>query len=254
MKFYLGTHETHWLRETTVPLCISHRRLAKRKKLPRALCSWLLDSGGFSELSLYGEWQTTAKDYAEACVRYDEEIGGLQGAAIQDWMCELQMITKTGLSVREHQRRTINSYFELKSLAPQIPWVPVLQGWEVADYERHVEDYLSAGVNLSDLPLVGIGSVCRRQDTRIVHSLIRHLASTGIKLHAFGFKIDGLRAVSDSLASADSMSWSFTARKHNPLPNHKHKSCANCRPYAELWYRKVNFVLQEPRQRWLIAA
>ena len=32
------------------------------KTLPRARGRWALDSGGFSELSLYGEWRTSARD------------------------------------------------------------------------------------------------------------------------------------------------------------------------------------------------
>lgn len=61
--FYLGTSEVRWLGQANVPLFISHRRLAPRKSFPRALTGWALDSGGFTELSMYGEWRTTARDY-----------------------------------------------------------------------------------------------------------------------------------------------------------------------------------------------
>lgn len=61
---YLGTHETSWLRSAGVPLFISHRRLARLKRtLPVAIAPWALDSGGFSELSLYGGWKTTPSEY-----------------------------------------------------------------------------------------------------------------------------------------------------------------------------------------------
>ena len=46
-----------------MPLFVSHRRLAGRRTLPRAIAPWALDSGAFSELSLYGEWRTTAGQY-----------------------------------------------------------------------------------------------------------------------------------------------------------------------------------------------
>ena len=55
-----------WLAHVGVPLFVSHRRLARRKTLPRARSGWALDSGGFSELSLYGGWRTTAEDYVAA--------------------------------------------------------------------------------------------------------------------------------------------------------------------------------------------
>ncbi len=60
---------------------------------------------------------------------FQEECGQLDWAAVQDWVCEPFMLKRTGLSVREHQRRTVASYLDLRSLAPEVPWVPVLQGW-----------------------------------------------------------------------------------------------------------------------------
>jgi hypothetical protein len=37
------------------------------------------------------------------------------------------------------------------------------------------------------------------------------------------------------LASADSLAWSYDARRAAPLPGRPHKSCANCAEYAECW-------------------
>lgn len=56
--FYLGTHQPGWLGRVHVPLFVSHRRLADRREFRRAKASWVVDSGGFSELSMYGEWRT----------------------------------------------------------------------------------------------------------------------------------------------------------------------------------------------------
>src|SRR6266536_1053296 len=107
MRFYLGTHETSWLAKTDVPLFVSRRRLTMRKKLPVALGTWALDSGGSTEFSLYGEWRTPHEQYAEEVRRFKDEIGGLQWVAPQDWMCEPFMLEKTGLTIKEHQTRTI---------------------------------------------------------------------------------------------------------------------------------------------------
>ncbi len=41
------------------------------------------------------------------------------------------------------------------------------------------------------------------------------------------------------LESADSMAWSFSARRAPPLPGHSHKDCANCLEYALRWYEKL---------------
>jgi hypothetical protein len=72
-------------------------------------------------------------------------------------MCEPVMIKRTGLSVHEHQERTGSNYLELRALAPHLPFVPVIQGWQLADYLRCVALYESAGVNLAPLPRVGLG-------------------------------------------------------------------------------------------------
>lgn len=254
MKFYLGTHRASWLRKMAIPLFVSQRQLSERKTLPRALGTWALDSGGFSELSLFGEWRTSAERYVTDVRRYREEIGNLEWAAAQDWMCEPFIIAKTGLSVSEHQRRTVVNYLELKTLAPELNFIPILQGWERADYERHVEDYDRAGVDLRALPRVGIGSVCRRQHTRGIQSLVRGLSAEGIRLHGFGVKTDGLREMADDLISADSMAWSRTARYGEPLAGCSHRNCANCPVYAERWYAKTQLMLRGPRQLWLLAA
>jgi hypothetical protein len=85
-EFYLGTAAPNWLASAGVPLFISHRRLAGRRRLPRAAAGWALDSGGFSELSMYDEWRTGPRQYLAAVRRYDDEIGKLEWAAIQDHM------------------------------------------------------------------------------------------------------------------------------------------------------------------------
>src|SRR4051812_47676641 len=94
VKFYLGTHEPSHLATARVPLFVSHRRLSRLKTLRPAAQVWALDSGGFSELSLYGEWRTTAAEYVAAVRRYDEEIGQLEWAAPMDMMCEAAMLAK----------------------------------------------------------------------------------------------------------------------------------------------------------------
>lgn len=218
--FYLGVHRPHWLALTDAPLFVSHATLGGRRTLPRARGRWALDSGGFSQLAKHGKWTVSASSYASSVQRYQREIGGLDFAAIQDWMCEPIMIAKTGLSVAEHQERTIASYLELRELAPDVPWMPVLQGWTPGQYFDHLEAYRAAGVDLAEVPIVGVGSICRRQHTLSVQIMLAELAELGLRLHGFGLKLTGLRACSHVLASADSMAWSYHARREgNGLQN-----------------------------------
>lgn len=236
MRFYLGTHETSWLAKLDVPLFISHRRLTIRARLPRACCDWALDSGGFTELERFGGWRTCVSEYVEAVERYGEEIGRLEWAAPMDWMCEPQMLEQTGLSVREHQDRTVANFLELRGRGP---FIPVLQGWTVSEYETCVELYRSAGVNLAAEPVVGVGSVCRRQSTAEIAQIIHALHGAGIRTHGFGVKKEGVSRYGRLLTSADSMAWSYTARRRWPLPGCSHKRCTNCSRFALRWREEL---------------
>jgi hypothetical protein len=244
VKFYLGTQQPGWLATAGVPLFVSHRRLAQRKQLPRATTGWALDSGGFSELSLLGEWRTTARQYNAAVRRYDDEIGLLEWAAPCDWMVEPEMLARTGLTIREHQRRTVANFPELQYLwsgPADSPYMPILQGWSAADYAYHLDFYDAAGVDLTQYPIVGVGSVCRRQATAEIDAILSVILARDpeMPLHVFGTKIRGLHLYGDRVETADSLAWSYQARREPPLAGHSHASCSNCLEYALRWRARV---------------
>lgn len=220
---------------------VTVRQLKNRKRFPRARGRWWQDSNGFTELNMFGSYQTSPEDYVAQTRRHADQIGNMEYASPQDWMCEPFVVEKTGLSVTEHQIRTIHSLLDLRELAPEIPWVPVLQGWRGVDYMRHIEAYGRAGIDLTQEPIVGVGTVCRRQGTHEGVDLFKLLSWYGLRLHGFGVKLSGLRKASRYLASADSLAWSYAARRRRePCPWGKtHKNCANCLPYALRWREQV---------------
>jgi hypothetical protein len=244
--FYLGTHQPHWLRRVTVPLFVSRRRLERYRTLPRAAGRWSLDSGGFTELSIYGRWTITAQQYAQQIDRFAAEVGGLEWAAPMDWMCEPFITAKTNKTVEQHQRLTVDSVCELRTLTKQHV-IPVLQGYAEREYLRHIEMYERAGIDLQQEPTVGVGSVCRRQHTGEIANLMRRLHIEGLRLHGFGVKLQGLAAIAGYLTSADSLAWSYQARRHPALPGHMHKNCANCLEYALQWQKKALGVISRAR-------
>jgi hypothetical protein len=236
LTFWLGVPDPSWLRRMSVPLFVSDTRLRKRVTLPVAAGPWALDSGGFSQLKTHGAWTVSPNEYVARVRRYRDEIGGLAWAAPQDWMCEPHMLANTGLSVVEHQARTVGNYLDLRSLDESLPFIPVVQGWVLADYVACIERYADAGIDLFREPLVGLGSVCRRQSTGEIAALITELAGMGLSLHGFGVKTEGLGAYGYYLASADSMSWSFEARRQNiRLAGHTHINCNYCPTFARQW-------------------
>lgn len=238
MVFYVGAHQPQWLWRAQFPLFISHRQLARRSRpgLRPAVCRWGLDSGGFTALTLDGCYRMTAPQYAESAADLAARLGNMDFAAPMDWMCEPFMIERTGLSVAEHQQRTVANYLELRTLAPGLAFIPVIQGWQLADYLACVDLYASAGVDLTVLPRVGLGSVCRRQSTTEIAVIVAALARLGLRLHGFGVKTAGLRLYGHLLTSADSMAWSYAARRRPALPGCRgHANCANCLTYATRW-------------------
>lgn len=245
MRFFLGLHGAALFGRCPVPTYISVQTLERCKgKLPRALAPWSQDSEGFTSITKWGGFKRSVAQYAQVTRKHSIECGMLEHASIQDYMCENVALDATGLNVATHQIRTAESYIALRDHAPDLPWMPVLQGWESDDYLRCIGLYFDRGVDLSTLPRVGVGSVCRRQAHLAGAAIIRRIAEVlpGIKLHAFGFKLDGLRRVSSILASSDSMAWSANARhRAKPLdeclhnPKVKHKNCANCLPFALRW-------------------
>jgi hypothetical protein len=252
VEFFLGTHMPSWLERTNVPLFVSRRRMTRVTRKPT--CDWGLDSGGFSELTMYGAWTITEEDYV-AEVKYFTSFGRLRFAAAMDWMCEPQVMEGgmiagrrapgTGLTVREHQDRTVDNYLRLVQMAPELPWLPILQGYEPRDYLACARTYEVNGVDLKSLPAVGLGSVCRRQSTGGIVGLCRELHGQGIRLHGFGLKMKGLLDLGPYLRSCDSMAWSYEARmlKSPSLEcryrGRKHINCANCMDYAMSWRDRV---------------
>lgn len=220
-----------------MPLFVSRRVLEGRRRLPRATGRWVLDSGGYTQLSRPPHrWTITTDEYAEEVERFADEIGGLDWVAPMDWMCEPNVRAGTGLSIAEHQHRTVENFLALRDrLGPLV--VPVLQGWEPDDYLVCVALYAAAGVDLASEAVVGLGSICRRHQDAKIRVVLRELAPLELPLHGFGVRGSILADTADGLlASADSMAWSFDARRnHPPLPGCRHKRCSNCPRYALRW-------------------
>jgi hypothetical protein len=211
MLFYLGAPRPSWLGEAGVPLFVSYNTIGSAKRLPRAIDRWALDSGAYSQMKK-GGWDISARTYANGIARLQSEVGNLDWAAPQDWLCDEASLKATGRSVRDHQRLTLESYLELSGMGA--PVIPVLQGWTLGQYLDHVEAYEKAGVRLKRMPLVGIGSIKTRMMSLMVANTIAWIASDGIRLHGFGMSLAGLELVaSRGLASADSMAWSMGARR-----------------------------------------
>jgi hypothetical protein len=189
-----------------------------------------------------GRWRTDAATYVRAVRRYADEIGHLDWAAPRDRMTEAPVLARTGLSLRTHQHLTVVDYLRLRDLDPDLPFIPVLQGQSITDYHRCADLYEARGIDLAALPIVGVGSVCRRQHTREVEQILRSLAARDYRLHAFGAKVLGLARYADAITSSDSAAWSLRGR-HVAGCSPTHRSESNCLRFALAWHTRLTDTL-----------
>lgn len=212
MIFYVGLDDVHFA-EHFEHAFISVNRLRNRRKAGRFTPKkWIMDSGAFTEISTHGDYRTGPLEYVSEIERW-RHVGEMELAVTQDWMCEPFIVAKTGLSVLEHQKRTVER-FRIIQNATTAPVMPVLQGFRSSEYIDHLSQYSSL---LLPGMRVGVGSVCKR-NTNIaeIEDILGgiHAVRPDLKLHGFGVKRTALRSafVCDCLYSADSMAWSFAAR------------------------------------------
>lgn len=233
MKFYVGLHHPADLKHFD-KACVSIRTIWNRKK-PLICPDVILDSGAFTELNLYGKFTISVEKYANEIKRFHNEgVVNITIAVAQDYMCEPFMLEKTGLTVKDHQRLTIERYDELLSHNLPVPIMPVLQGYTTQEYVDHVIAY---GDRLTQNMWVGVGSVCKRnsnpeQILEVLNAI--KLVRPDLRLHGFGVKITSLKneEIKNSFYSTDSMAWSFHARMHGRSPNDWNE--------AKLFVEKIN--------------
>lgn len=211
MRFFVGLHQPSDAKHFDAAF-ISVNRLRKRKSM-FIVGDWIMDSGAFTEIAQHGGYQHPVADYAAEIRRWGS-CGNLMAAVAQDYMCEAHMLAKTGLTIADHQRLTIERYDALEAENTGVYILPVLQGYEPQSYVEHMRAY---GDRLAYGAWVGVGSVCKRNgDAAAIEEVLLaiHRERPDLLLHGFGVKTTALRSglVRQLLATADSMAWSFAAR------------------------------------------
>lgn len=219
MRFFIGLHQPSDAKNFAAAF-VSVNRLKDRKG-PFAVGDWIMDSGAFTIVNKHGGYPHPVSEYAAHIKRWSKN-GNLLAAVAQDYMCEAFVLAKTGLTVADHHRLTIERYDDLlKCDTGGIYVMPVLQGYAPSDYVQHIRLY---GDRLKSGAWVGVGSVCKRNgDVQAIEAVLCSIKAErpDLKLHGFGLKTTALRSglVRSCLETADSMAWSFAARKQGRNAN-----------------------------------
>lgn len=174
---------------------------------------WILDSGGFTEIMKYGEYRHSVAEYA-AKVKQLAANGTLLAAVSQDYICDPDVLRRTGLTLCQHQTLSVTRYLDLRERDCGTYIMPVLQGQSPASYVAHLRLYGNA---ITPHAWVGVGSIVKRsKNPRVVEAILLSIyrARPDLRLHAFGLKTTALLSgtVRRLLFSADSIAWSFAAR------------------------------------------
>lgn len=218
MRFFVGLHQPSDAKHFGA-VFVSVNRL-RRRKGPFSVRDWIMDSGAFSAILRHGGYPDGVEEYAAQINRWKAN-GNLLAAVAQDFMCEPPLLARTGLTVAEHQRLTIERYDALLPLVDGVYVMPVLQGYSPEEYVDHIRQY---GERLKPGMWVGVGSVCKRNgDPAAIEAVLFAIKRErpDLRLHGFGLKTTALRSglVRELLVTADSMAWSFSARKQGRNAN-----------------------------------
>lgn len=212
MRFFVGVH--HPNKADRVPLAMVSANVLRKRRSPFPVGDWLMDSGAFTTVTKHGGYPQPVDEYAEIIRRF-ADCGNLLAAVAQDYMCEDFVLARTGLTIAEHQRLTVERYDALLACdTAGVTIMPVLQGYQPSEYVDHLRLY---GDRLTPGMWVGVGSVCKRnRNPGSVVAVLEaiHAERPDLRLHGFGVKITALRneRVRELFFSADSMAWSWAAR------------------------------------------
>lgn len=212
VRFFVGMHQPSDA-DKVERAFVSVNRLRGRKS-DFKVRDWIMDSGAFTTILKHGGYPEGVEEYAAQIKRW-KSCGNLLAAVAQDYMCEDHMLKLTGMTIPEHQRLTIERYDALMACNVGVHILPVLQGYAPEDYVSHIRQY---GSRLPFGMWVGVGSVCKRNgDPRAIENVLLAIKRErpDLRLHGFGVKQTALGSglVRELLYTADSMAWSFAARK-----------------------------------------
>ena len=225
VRFFVGLHQPSDCKHLS-DVFVSVNRLKERKSF--TVGDWIMDSGAFTTVNKFAGYPEEPEEYAKEIKRWSKN-GNFLAAISQDYMCEEFVLQKTGLTIPDHQRLTIERYDKIIACDTGGVYImPVLQGYHPNDYVNHIRQY---GDRLIKGMWVGVGSVCKRNaNPAAILDVLKaiHDERPDLQLHGFGLKKTALKhkQIRDYLHTSDSMAWSLNARMNGRNANDWHEASA----------------------------
>ncbi len=185
-------------------------------KIPAAVREVAADCGGFVATRKWGSYRYSAGQY----VKWLQGLSQLSWAATMDFCCENEITSGQPGIVRMRQDATTDMAHHFWQTYRDVPWVwvPTVQGWEIADYERHAQelkpliDEMQAHYGPDSAFRVGIGTLCARASVEMIQDVVLAVAAIlpDAPLHLWGVKLGLAKspiAIPEQVISLDSGAW-----------------------------------------------
>ena len=166
-----------------------------------------VDSGGFQ---VTARWDLEYPYSVETLFEYAERVGADYLAA-PDYACEPELHDST---VSNRIGMTVEGHAQAMALYEDREWsfqlVPVLQGYEVEDYEHCIDWFESEGM-IRDY--MAVGTVCKRDRVKSIHNVLQAIKRKlpDVDLHMFGMTLNAWkdRRLWGQFKSADTAAWNW---------------------------------------------
>ena len=173
-----------------------------------------IDSGGFSFFKKWGEYPFDLETYLSFIYNLKEQYP-LELCAVMDYPCEIEANRTKLKTNKDRIEATVRNAVECIDADPNLPWIPVIQGFSLEEYLHCVDLYEQVGIRLD---YIAVGSVCARKGN--LHSIRRILTKirdrTKARLHSFGLSLTYLKdsQIHNAVYSSDSAAWNWGISKH----------------------------------------
>jgi len=190
-----------------------------RGMIPESTKRLFLDSGGYSFFTRWGKYPFSIEEYVIFAQSIQDEYP-LTEVAIMDFPCEPNTNRSILKSNKERIDNTVQNALSCIDYDPNLPWVPVIQGYTLNEYLYCLDLYKDAKMYHDDFHLWAIGTLCARKKLDGIRSMVVNITDKiNAPVHTFGMNYRFLKdpQIFFSIYSSDSGAWSYNGRAHEKL-------------------------------------